>query len=99
MIRQFGKRGLAQDIEIGRRDTHQARQGRDKIMLRQVSSFPGSRDTETQTLTAPAPGSRSQSRDPPRRVTFLASPASQSGKISCVSLDEIFDTNSPDRNK
>ena len=52
MIRQFGKRGLAQDIEIGRRDTHQARQGRDKIMLRQVSSFPGSRNTETQTLTA-----------------------------------------------
>ena len=65
MIRQFGKRGLAQDIEIERRDTHQARQGRDKIMLRQVSSFPGSRDTETQTLTAPAPGSRSQSQRSP----------------------------------
>ena len=65
MIRQFGKRGLAQDIEIERRDTHQARQGRDKIMLRQVSSFPGSRDTETQTLTAPAPGSRIRSQRSP----------------------------------
>ena len=47
MIRQFGERGLAQDTEIEEiLSTMPDRQSWDKIMLRQVSSFPGSRDTD-----------------------------------------------------